>query len=294
MTEFRCGKIAIVGRPNVGKSTLMNHLIGVKLAITSRKPQTTRHRIAGVVTTDDTQFIFLDTPGFQDNHRNALNRLLNRTVSQAAEEADVIVFLVESLTFDERDEKVLKLLPTTRPVILGVNKIDRLEDKTRLLPHLAELEKRFPFAAVVPLSAKQGHNLDALKKALREHLPQQPAMYAADDFTDRSERFLVAEFIREKVFRYVGDELPYSASVVIEQYQEDGKLHRIHAAIVVEKASQRAILIGKGGEKLKQIGTEARLDLEKLLGVKIYLELWVRVKKGWADDDRLIRQYGYE
>lgn len=294
MAEFRCGKIAIVGRPNVGKSTLMNHLIGVKLAITSRKPQTTRHRIAGVVTTDDTQYVFLDTPGFQDNHRNALNRLLNRTVTQAAEEADVVVFLVEGLTFDERDEKVLKLLPSDRPVILGVNKIDRIEDKLRLLPHLAELQTRFPFVAVVPLSAKQKHNLDALKKALREHLPEQPAMYAVDDFTDRSERFLVAEFIREKVFRYVGDELPYSASVVIEQYKEEGKLHRIHAAIVVEKASQRAILIGKGGEKLKQIGTEARLDLEKLLGVKIYLELWVRVKKGWADDDRLVRQYGYE
>lgn len=294
MTDFRCGKVAIVGRPNVGKSTLMNHLIGVKLAITSRKPQTTRHRIAGVVTTTDTQFIFLDTPGFQENHRNALNRMLNRTVTQATEEADVVVFLVEGLTFDERDEKVLKLLPAHRPVILGVNKVDRIEDKTRLLPHLAEIEKRFPFVAVVPLSAKQGHNLDALKRALREHLPEQAAMYAADDFTDKSERFLVAEFIREKVFRYVGDELPYSASVVIEQYKEEGKLHRIHAAIVVEKASQRAILIGRGGEKLKQIGTEARLDLEKLLGVKIYLELWVRVKKGWADDDRLIRQYGYE
>lgn len=294
MAEFHCGKVAIVGRPNVGKSTLMNQLIGVKLAITSRKPQTTRHRIAGVVTTDDTQFIFLDTPGFQDNHRNALNRLLNRTVTQAAEEADVVVFLVEGLTFDERDEKVLKLLPADRPVILGVNKIDRIEDKSRLLPHLDEIRKRFPFSAVVPLSAKQKHNLDALKKALREHLPEQPAVYAADDFTDRSERFLVAEFIREKVFRYVGDELPYSASVVIEQYKEEGKLHRIHAAIVVEKASQRAILIGKGGEKLKQIGTEARLDLERLLGVKIYLELWVRVKKGWADDDRLVRQYGYE
>lgn len=294
MAEFRCGKIAIVGRPNVGKSTLMNQLIGVKLAITSRKPQTTRHRIAGVVTTDDTQFIFLDTPGFQESHKNALNRILNRTVTQATEEADVVVFLVEGLTFDERDQQVLKLLPQDRPVILGVNKIDRIEDKSRLLPHLAELQKRFPFVAVVPLSAKQKHNLDALKKALRDYLPEQPAVYAADDFTDRSERFLVAEFIREKVFRYVGDELPYSASVVIEQYKEEGKLHRIHAAIVVEKASQRAILIGKGGEKLKQIGTEARLDLEKLLGVKIYLELWVRVKKGWADDDRLIRQYGYE
>jgi GTPase len=294
MAEFRCGKVAIVGRPNVGKSTLMNHLIGVKLAITSRKPQTTRHRIAGVVTTDDTQYIFLDTPGFQESHRNALNRVLNRTVAQTAEEADVVVFVVEGLLFTEKDEAVLKQLPADRPVILAVNKIDRIEDKSRLLPHLEVLQKKHPFAEIVPLSAKQQHNLDALKTVLRRFLPEQPAMYAADDFTDRSERFLVAEFIREKVFRYVGDELPYSASVVIEQYQEEGRLRRIHAAIVVEKTSQRAILIGKGGEKLKQIGTEARLDLEKLLGGKIYLELWVRVKKGWADDDRLIRQYGYE
>lgn len=294
MTDFRCGKVAIVGRPNVGKSTLMNHLIGMKLAITSRKPQTTRHRIAGVVTTPDAQFVFLDTPGFQESHKNALNRLLNRTVAQAAEEADVVVFLVDSLIFDERDERVLSLLPKDRPVVLAINKVDRLDDKSRLLPHLAKMQERFPFAACVPISAKQGHNLDKLKAELRQYLPEQPAMYDTDDFTDRSEKFLVAEFIREKVFRYVGDELPYSASVVIEQWQEEGKLRRIHAAIVVEKTSQRAILIGKGGEKLKQIGTEARLDLEKLMDCKIYLELWVRVKKGWADDDRMIRQYGYE
>lgn len=294
MAEFRCGKIAIVGRPNVGKSTLMNHLIGVKLAITSRKPQTTRHRIAGVVTTEDTQYIFLDTPGFQESHRNALNRMLNRTVSQTAEEADVVVFVVEGLQFTEKDEAVLKQLPADRPVILAVNKIDRVEDKSRLLPHLEVLQKKHPFVEIVPLSAKQQHNLDTLKNVLRRFLPEQEAMFDSDDFTDRPERFLVSEAIREKVFRYVGDELPYSASVVIEQFQQEGRLRRIHAAIVVEKASQRAILIGKGGEKLKQIGTEARLDLEKLLGGKIYLELWVRVKKGWADDDRLIRQYGYE
>lgn len=294
MAEFRCGKVAIVGRPNVGKSTLMNHLIGVKLAITSRKPQTTRHRIAGVVTSEDTQYVFLDTPGFQESHRNALNRLLNRTVSQSAEEADVVVFVTEGLQFTDKDEAVLKQLPHDRPVILAVNKIDRIEDKSRLLPHLEVLQQKHPFADIVPLSAKQQHNLDTLKSVLRRFLPEQPALFEADDFTDRSERFLVAEFIREKVFRYVGDELPYSASVVIEQYQQEGRLRRIHAAIVVEKTSQRAILIGRGGEKLKQIGTEARLDLEKLLGGKIYLELWVRVKKGWADDDRMIRQYGYE
>jgi len=294
MAEKRCGTIAIVGRPNVGKSTLLNHLIGVKLSITSRKPQTTRHRISGVLTEGETQFIFLDTPGFQGEHKNALNKLLNRTVGNVIDEADVAVMVVESLVFDERDERVLQLLPKDKPVILAVNKVDRLEDKNRLLPFVKEMEDRFAFAAMVPLSAKQRLRLDVLKKAITEFLPEQQHLFEEDDFTDKPERFLAAEFIREKVFRYVGDELPYSASVLIEQYEQEGRLRRIHAAIVVEKESQKAILIGKGGEKLKQIGTEARQDLEKLLGAKIYLELWVRVKKGWADDDRMVRQYGYE
>ena len=294
MAEKHCGTIAIVGRPNVGKSTLLNHLIGVKLSITSRKPQTTRHRISGVLTEGDTQFIFLDTPGFQGEHKNALNKLLNRTVGNALDEADVAVMVVESLVFDERDERVLKLLPKDKPVILAVNKVDRLEDKNRLLPFVKEMEARFAFAAMVPLSAKQRLRLDVLKQAITEFLPEQQHLFEQDDFTDKPERFLAAEFIREKVFRYVGDELPYSASVLIEQYEQEGRLRRIHAAIVVEKESQKAILIGKGGEKLKQIGTEARQDLEKLLDAKIYLELWVRVKKGWADDDRMVRQYGYE
>ncbi len=291
---FRTGSIAIVGRPNVGKSTLLNQIIGQKVSITSRKAQTTRHRIAGVLTEADTQYIFLDTPGYQKLHQNALNKLLNRTVSQTLEEADVVVMVVESLLFDERDEAVLKLLPSGRPVVLAVSKVDRVKDKARLLPFLKTMAARFKFAAVVPVSAKQRHQLDALKKVVREYLPQSPALFDADDFTDRSERFLAAEFIREKVFRYLGDELPYSVSVVIESFEQEGNLRRINAAIIVEKDSQKAILIGKGGERLKQIGTEARLDLEKLYGARIYLELWVRIKKGWADDEKLVRQYGYE
>ena len=292
--EFRTGTIAIVGRPNVGKSTLLNQLVGQKVSITSRKPQTTRHRIAGVLTEPDTQFIFLDTPGFQHTHKNALNRLLNRTVSNTFEDADVVVMVVESLLYDERDDAVLQMLPTDRPVVLAVSKVDRVKEKSRLLPFLKESAKRFSFAAVVPVSAKQKHQLDALKKVLREHLPVAAPIHEPDDVTDRSERFLAAEFIREKIFRLVGDELPYSVSVTIETFEQEGNLRRILAAIIVEKASQKAILIGKGGERLKQIGTDARVDLEKLFGGKIYLELWVRVKKGWADDDKLVRQYGYE
>ena len=292
--SFRTGTIAIVGRPNVGKSTLLNQLIGQKVSITSRKAQTTRHRIAGVLTEADTQYIFLDTPGFQSTHKNALNKLLNRTVSQTLADADVVVMVVESLQYDERDAAVLQLLPADRPVVLAVSKVDRVKEKSRLLPFLEAMSARFKFAAVVPVSAKQRHQLDALKQVVRVYLPQQPPVYAEDDFTDRSERFLAAEFIREKVFRYLGDELPYSCSVVIESFEQEGNLRRIHAAIIVEKESQKAILIGKKGERLKQIGTEARLDLEKLFGAKIYLELWVRIKKGWADDEKLVRQYGYE
>ena len=202
--------------------------------------------------------------------------------------------VVESLLFDERDDAVLKLLPAERPVVLAVSKVDRVKDKTRLLPFLKEMGGKFMFAAVVPVSAKQRQQLENLKKVVREHLPEQPPIFGEDDFTDRSERFLAAEFVREKVFRYLGDELPYSTSVVIEKFEQEGNLRRIHAAIIVEKDSQKAILIGKNGERLKQIGTEARLDLEKLYGARIYLELWVRIKKGWADDEKLVRAYGYE
>jgi len=291
---FRCGTVAIVGRPNTGKSTLLNQLVGQKVSITSRKAQTTRHRISGVLTDERTQCIFLDTPGFQRDHDNALNRVLNRTAAQTAGDADVVVMVVEALGFDARDAAVLALLPKQRPVILAINKVDRVKDKAQLLPFLETVAQQFPFQAVIPISAARRRHLDVLLKEIRRYLPEQPAIFAAGEITDRPERFLASEFIREKIFRQVGDELPYAVSVIIEQFKQEGRLRRIHAAIIVDKDSQKAILIGKNGERLKRIGTEARIDLEKLYGGKVYLELWVRVRKGWADDEKRVRQYGYE
>jgi len=293
-TSFRCGTIAIVGRPNVGKSTLLNHLVGQKVSITSSKAQTTRHRLAGILTDEYTQYVFLDTPGFQKTHQNALNRVLNRTVSQTAIEADVIVFAVEAMHYDEPDELVLKSLPEAIPIILAVTKIDRLTDKSRLLRFLAELQSRNTFAAVVPVSVKNAATLLELKRATREHLPEQDAIFEASELTDKSERFLAAEFVREKIFRQVGDELPYSVNVVIEKFELEGALRRIYATIIVEKTSQKAIIIGEKGERLKRIGTDARKDMEATFDGKVYLELWVRVKKGWADDEAMVRQYGYQ
>lgn len=291
---FRCGTIAIVGRPNVGKSTLLNHLIGQKVSITSKKAQTTRHRITGIFTDVRSQFLFLDTPGFQKTHENALNKILNRTVSQAAADADVLLFVTEALKFSELDEVVLKAIDKTTPTILVVNKIDRIEDKTRLMTFLQEMQARFTFAAIVPTSVKSAQTIVALKDAIRPLLPLAPAVYSGDEITDKSERFMASEFIREKVFRQLGDELPYSVSVVIEKYEQEGDLRRIFANIVVDKNSQKAILIGTKGERMKRIGTDARKDMETTFGGKVYLELFVKVKKGWADDQALLRQYGYE
>ncbi len=292
--DFRCGTIAIVGRPNVGKSTLLNHLVGQKVSITSNKAQTTRHRITGILTETDTQFLFLDTPGFQKDHQSALNRVLNRTVANTADDADVIVFAVEALRFSEVDEIVLKALPQNANVILAVTKVDRAKEPGKMLPFLADLQKRFSFAAVVPVSVKNSATLQELKRTIRPFLPEQPAIYTADELTDKSERFLAAEFVREKVFRQVGDELPYSISVVIEKFEIEGTMRRIHATIVVEKRSQKAIIIGEKGERLKRIGTDSRKEMEATFGSKVYLELWVRVKKGWADDEALVKQYGYQ
>lgn len=291
---FRCGTIAIVGRPNVGKSTLLNHLIGQKVSITSKKAQTTRHRITGIFTDGRSQFLFLDTPGFQKTHENTLNKILNRTVSQAAADADVLLFVTEALKFSELDEVVLKAIDKTTPTILVVNKIDRIEDKTRLMTFLQEMQARFTFAAIVPTSVKSAQTIVALKDAIRPLLPLAPAVYSGDEITDKSERFMASEFIREKVFRQLGDELPYSVSVVIEKYEQEGDLRRIFANIVVDKNSQKAILIGTKGERMKRIGTDARKDMETTFGGKVYLELFVKVKKGWADDQALLRQYGYE
>ena len=296
MTEktFRSGYIAIVGRPNVGKSTLLNHLIGQKVSITSRKAQTTRHRIHGIFTDERAQFVFVDTPGFQTKHLNALNRGMNRVVTSSLRDVQVVVFVLEALRYDERDREVLKLLPDNRPVLLVINKIDEVADKGQLFAFAERVALDFKFAEIVPVSAKQGTKIDELRETLRRHLPPGELIYDADDITDRSEKFLAAEILREKVFRFTGEELPYSVSVVIEQFKLEGKLRRIHAAILVDKEAHEAMLIGKKGEKLKEIATQARLDMEKLFDGKVFLEVFVKVRSGWADDERVLRSLGYE
>lgn len=292
-TPFRAGFIAIVGRPNVGKSTLLNAVVGEKISITSRKPQTTRHRIVGIRTDESTQWVFVDTPGFQLQHRNALNRAMNKTVTEALSSVDVVVFVVEALHYDQRDEQVKKLLPQNRPVVLVINKTDTVKDKDALLPFIERMAREFPFVDIVPASAQTKSQLKDLLEAIRPHLPESPPLYDQDDLTDRSERFLAAEAVREKVFRLLGDEVPYSTSVMIEKFEQEGNLRRIHAAIIVDKEGQKGILIGKGGEKLKAIGTQARKDLERLFGGKVFLEVWVKVKSGWADDERAVKSLGY-
>jgi GTPase len=290
----RTGYIAIVGRPNVGKSTLLNRLVGQKISITSRKAQTTRHRITGIHSEPETQFIFVDTPGFQLKHTNVLNRSMNRSVTDALAEVDVVLFVIEALRYGPDDIKVAKLLSSKTPVILIINKIDRVKDKSELLPFLEKVAAAFNFEAIVPVSAKSGVQLPDVLAAVRPLLPEGEPLFGADDVTDRDMRFLAAEFIREKIFRLSGEELPYSTSVIVEKFTEEGALTRIHAAIIVDKPGHKAIVIGKGGEKLKQIGTEARLDLEEMIGGKVYLELFVKVKSGWADDKAMLKQLGYE
>jgi len=292
--EFRTGYIAIVGRPNVGKSTLLNHLIGQKISITSRKAQTTRHRIIGIRTDADAQYVFVDTPGFQMQHQNVLNRVMNRTVTQSLSDVDVALFVIESMRFDARDEKVLALLPRNRPVVLVINKTDKVSDKSELLPFIEKVSASFPFAAIIPVSAKRDAQLPELVQEIRRHLHEGEPIYGEDEITDRSERFLAAEIVREKVFRLLGDEIPYSISVEIEKYETVGELRRVYAAIIVDRDSQKPILIGKKGEKLKEIGTQARKDMEELFGLKVYLEVWVKVKSGWADDERAVKSLGYE
>ncbi len=297
MTELQkphSGFIAIVGRPNVGKSTLLNHLIGQKISITSRKAQTTRHRITGILTEGETQFVFVDTPGFQTQHDNALNRTMNRVVTTSLREVNVVLFVLEARHFDERDRQVMELLPQNRPVILVINKADLLEDKAELLPFMEKISELRQFAAIVPVSARQGKQLDTLLDAIRPYLPEGEHLYAEDEITDRNERFLAAELLREKVFRLTGEELPYSVSVVIEQFKLEGKLRRIHAAILVDKEAHKAMLIGAKGEKLKEIATQARLDMEKLFDGKVFLEVFVKVRSGWAESAQMLKSLGYE
>ncbi len=292
--NFRTGYVAIVGRPNVGKSTLLNRLIGQKISIVSNKAQTTRHRVHGILTRSDAQFVFVDTPGFQTQHRNALNRSMNRTVSQVLADVDLVFFVVEAGRFGEGDERVLKILPPEARVLLVINKIDQLRDKTALLPFIDRVRQLRDFAEIVPLSAERGANVDTLADVAVPLLPEGTPIYEEDEITDRSERFLAAEFLREKLFRLLGDELPYGIAVEIEKFETEGQLRRIYAAVIVDKAGHKSIVIGKGGEKLKRISTEARVELEKLFDGKVFLEVWVKVKSGWADDERALKSLGYE
>ncbi len=293
-TGFRCGYIAIVGRPNVGKSTLMNKLVGAKVSITSRKAQTTRHRITGIQTRDDAQYVYVDTPGFQTRHSNALNKTLNRTVTTTLTAADVVLFVVEAGMFGDADAKVMELLPKQVPAILVINKSDHLKDRAALMNFAQQVAAKRDFVAIVPVSAKQGFQLDRLEGEIRNLLPEGEAMFDEDDITDRSEKFLAAEIVREKVFRFVGDELPYTSTVVIEKFEQEGNLRRVFAAILVGRDAHKAMLIGQKGARLKEISTQARLDMEKLFGGKVYLEVWVKVKSGWADNEAGLRAYGYE
>ncbi len=294
MKTIRSGYIAIVGRPNVGKSTLLNRLVGEKISIVSRKAQTTRHRITGIVTHPDAQYVFVDTPGFQTKYANALNRAMNRGVTQTLSDVDLVLFVIEAGRYDAKDQAVVRLLPKDRPVILVVNKTDQFKDRNELLPFLAKVSADYDYAAIVPVSATKGRQTDQLLAEARKHLPNDGLMFPEDDLTDKSERFLAAEYIREKVFRLLGDELPYSTTVEVEKFEVEGELRRIFAAIVVDREGHKAIVIGKGGESLKRIASEARQDMERLFGSKVYLEIWVKVKSGWNDDERLLKSLGYE
>ncbi len=294
VSGYKAGYVSIVGRPNVGKSTLLNHLIKQKISITSRKAQTTRHRIHGILTDAQSQFIFVDTPGFQMRHRSQLNQVMNRIVLQSMQDVDVILFVIEAGQFGREDRLVLEQLPKNIPVVLVISKIDRLSDKLQLLPFTQEIADLFNFVDVVPVSALQNRQLSDLIEIIRHYLPENSPVFAEDEITDRSERFLAAELLREKVFRQIGEEVPYSISVIIEQFVTEGNLRRIHACVLVERENQKAIIIGKQGKKLKEMATQARKDMEVLFGGKVYLEVWVKVKSGWADDAVALKSLGYE
>jgi GTP-binding protein Era len=291
--------MAIVGKPNVGKSTLLNALVGQKISITSRKAQTTRHRITGIRTLGATQFIFVDTPGFQTRHATALNRSLNKTVMGAIGDVDLVLFVVEAGNFTLGDAKVLSLLKPGVPVLLVANKLDQVHRRGDLAPWLRDMQQRHPFNEFVPMSAKNAKDVERLFGICEKYLPEQAWWYAEDELTDRSEKFLASETVREKLFRFTGDELPYTSTVVIEKFDEEpspkhGRLVKIAATIVVERDGHKAMVIGEGGERLKRIGTEARQELEKLMGAKVFLELWVKVRSGWADDEARVKSFGYE
>jgi GTP-binding protein Era len=295
----RCGLVAIVGKPNVGKSTLLNALVGQKISITSAKAQTTRHRITGVRTEGNTQVVFVDTPGFQTRHGSALNRSLNKTVTGVISDVDVVLFVVEAGSFTLADAKVLSLLKPGIPAILVANKLDLVHRRGELAPWLRDMQQRHPFNEFMPISAKQPKDIERLLQVCAKYLPEQPWWYGEDELTDRSERFLASEMVREKLFRLTGDELPYTSTVVIDKFEEEPspkhkRMVRIAATIIVERDSHKAMVIGEGGEKLKRIGTEARTELERLMDAKVFLQMFVKVRSGWADDEARVRSFGYE
>jgi GTP-binding protein Era len=289
---FRCGAIALIGRPNVGKSTLLNALLGQKLSITSRKPQTTRYSVRGICTTPSAQFVFVDTPGFQTRHVSALNRAMNQGVRSTLNDVDVVLLVIEAGRFDAEDRTLLKLVPERVPMFAVVNKIDRARTET-LLPFLQEVAKEGRFAEIVPVSGRSRKGLDELLRTLEGRLPEQPAIYPDDEITDRNERFLAAELLREKLFRLLGDEIPYGSRVEIDKFEQRGNLRRVHASVVVEKESHKRIIIGSRGDKLKEIASAARADMEKLFGGKVYLETWVKVRRGWTEDEAMLKRLDY-
>jgi GTPase len=290
---FRCGYVAVVGRPNVGKSTLVNHLVGERISITSKKAQTTRHRVKGILTTADAQYVFVDTPGFQTRYRSRLNARMNRAVRESLSEVDAIVTVIEAGRTTEADRAVIRLLPANVAGIVALNKVDALADKRELLPQIAELSQMHAFAALVPVSAEKDYGLSELTAALKPMLPVAPALFGADELTDRDERFLAAEFIREKIFRLLGEDVPYATTVAIDRFEERDRVRRIHATVYVDRVTQRPILLGEGGARMKAIASAARIDMERLFGGPVFLEVWVRVKRGWAEDETELERFGY-
>lgn len=294
-TPFRCGYAAIIGRPNVGKSTLLNRILGQKIAITSPRPQTTRHKIIGIKTEAAGQAVYVDTPGIHRGGKRAINRYMNKAARSSVAEVDVVVLVVDATRWTDEDDSILQgLAAQEAPVIVAVNKVDMLADKEALLPYIKTLAEKFNFAAIVPLSARKGDNIERLEAEVLARLPEGEALFPEDQVTDRSQRFIAAELIREKLMRRLGEELPYAITVEIEKFAVEGGLFRIHAVIWVEKDSQKAIVIGKGGSMLKEIGQHAREDMEKIFDAKVFLETWVRVKEGWSEDERLLRKLGYD
>ncbi len=292
---MNCGYVALIGRPNVGKSTLMNHLLGQKISITSRKPQTTRHRILGINTTEQGQAVYMDTPGMHQNEKRALNRYLNRTADTTLLGVDVVVWLIDGLAWQDYDAVIFKKLARANlPVILAVNKIDKVKDKTEILAFFDEARKKYPFNDIIPVSALKNINLEQLEQLIFSKLPAQELIYPADQITDRPTRFLAAEIVREKLTRRLGDELPYALTVEIERYEDLPNISKIYATILVERDSQKNIVIGKQGEMLKKVGIDARTDIERLIEKKVYLQLWVKVKQGWSDSERALKSLGFE